>query len=251
MQALAGAAIAILIVVSVIVAVRLLALSRRTGAAPERLLGGMLFLSVGIGYPLLIAVGRVGPAWVGTFFVVSALAVNIGFSLLFVFTWRVFHPEAAWAKALAGVGVLTLLLKAVERCMEVHTHGVVHVIHEPLSQSLLQTVPVMAAYAWTAWESLHYHGLMRRRVKIGLADATVSDRFLLWGLMGLFAAAGVLLNAVAIALHVEVFSNPWILLCSSATGMAQASLLVLAFLPPRSYLGWVRARAAAAEARDG
>lgn len=244
MQALAAAAIAILIAVSVVVAVRLLMLHRRTGGAPELLLGGMLFLSVGIGYPLLIAVGRAGPDWVGTFYVVSAIAVNVGFSLLFVFTWRVFHPQAVWAKALAGSGVILLLVKAAQRCMEVHAIGTVHVTNEPLSESLMQTAPVMVAYLWTAWESLHYHGLMRRRVKLGLADAAVSDRFLLWGLMGLCAGAGVTLNAVAIAMHVEVFSTAWILLCSSATGLAQATLLVLAFLPPRAYLGWVRARAA-------
>ena len=71
----------------------------------------------------------------------------------------------------------------------------------------------------------------------------MSDRFWLWGLMGASAAAGVTLNAVAIAFHVEVFSNPWILLCSSVTGLAQAGLLLLAFLPPRAYLGWVRGRA--------
>ncbi len=83
---------------------------------------------------------------------------------------------------------------------------------------------------------------MRRRVKLALADAVVSDRFLLWGLMAIVVASGVMTNSVAMALHVEVFSTPWILLFSSCTGLAQAVLLVLAFVPPRSYLSWVRAR---------
>jgi hypothetical protein len=121
-------------------------------------------------------------------------------------------------------------------------HGVSRVADEPLSESLLQTGPVMVAYLWTAWESLRYHGLMRRRVKLALADAVVSDRFLLWGLMAIAVASGVMTNSLAMALRVEVFSTPWILLFSSCTGLAQAVLLVLAFVPPRSYLSWVRAR---------
>jgi len=248
MQALAAAAIGLLVVVSIAVGFRLLALHRKSGAAPELLLGWMLLLSVGVGYPLLIAADRARPEWSGTLYIISTLAVNVGFSLLFGFTWKVFQPDARWARTLAGAGVLVMLAKAVQRSFDVHARGVIHVASEPLSESLLQTGPVLVAYLWTAWESLRYHGLMRRRVRVGLADATVSDRFLLWGLMALFVASGVLLNAVALALGVEVFTSPWILLGSSVTGLSQAVLLVLAFLPPRSYLNWVRARAAASGA---
>jgi hypothetical protein len=86
---------------------------------------------------------------------------------------------------------------------------------------------------------------MRRRVRLGLADPAVCDRFLLWGLMALFVTVGVLLNSVALALRIEVLGSPWILLASSSTGLAQAVLLVLAFAPPSAYLAWVRARAGA------
>jgi hypothetical protein len=243
MQALAGAAVGLLVVVSIVVGLRLLALHRRSGGAPELLLGAMLLLSVGLGYPLLIAADRAGPAAVRPLFIVSTLAVNAGFALLFGFTWRVFRPDAGWARALAGAGVLALLVNAGWRCFDALTQAEVQIAGEVVGQSLLQTTPVMGAYLWTAWESLRYHGLMQRRVRLGLADAAVADRFLLWGLMALFVTAGVLLNTVALVLRVEILESPWILLGSSATGLAQAVLLVLAFLPPRAYLGWVRARA--------
>ena len=58
MRALAAAAIGILVGASILVAARLIALHRRTGAAPELLLGAMLLLSVGVGYPLMIAADR-------------------------------------------------------------------------------------------------------------------------------------------------------------------------------------------------
>src|SRR5262245_16801172 len=231
MQALAAAAIGLLVAVSILVGVRLLLLHRRSGAVPELLLGGMLLLSVGVGYPLLIAADRAGPDRVRPLFVVSTLAVNVGFALLFAFTWRVFRAADAWARALAGAGVLGLLANAGWRCVDAMTLAEVRIGSEVVGQSILQPTPVMAAYLWTAWESLRYHGLMRRRVRLGLADAVVSDRFLLWGLMALCVAAGVLLNTVALALHVEVLESPWILLGSSTTGLAQAVLLVLAFLP--------------------
>jgi len=246
MQALAAVAIGILVATSALVAIRLLALHRRTRAAPELLLGAMLLLSVGVGYPLLIAASRAGGRAAGALLVVSTLAVNVGFSLLFVFTWRVFHPEARWARALAGAGVAALMLKALDRLLDVQSRGAIHVSDEPLSESLLQTAPVLAAYLWTAWESLRYHGLMRRRVRLDLADPAVSNRLLLWGLTALCVAVGVAVNSTAIALRVDVLATPWVLLLSSATGLAQAVLLVLAFVPPRGYLRWVRGRAAAA-----
>jgi len=243
MQALAAAAVALLVSVSIVVALRLLALHRRTGSAPELLLGLMLLLSVGVGYPLLIAADRAGPGSVRPLFIVSTLAVNAGFALLFAFTWRVFQPEARWARALAAAGVLALLVNGALRCWDAVVEDQIRIAGEVVAESLLQTMPVMLAYLWTAWEALRYHGLMRRRVRLGLADPAVCDRFLLWGLMALFVTAGVLLNSVALALRIEILESPWILLASSSTGLAQAVLLVLAFAPPSAYLAWVRARA--------
>jgi hypothetical protein len=248
MQVLAAAAVGVLVVVSIAVGLRLLALHRRGGGAPELLLGGMLLLSVGLGYPLLIAADRAGPDAVRPLFVVSTLAVNAGFALLFAFTWRVFRPGAPWARGLAGAGVLCLLVNAGLRVWDGLTQQQIRIAAEVVGESVLQTTPVMAAYLWTAWESLRYHALMRRRVRLGLADAAVSDRFLLWGLTALAVTAGVLLNTVALALQVSIFESPWVLLGSSATGLAQAVLLVLAFAPPRAYLAWVRARARTREA---
>jgi len=243
MQALAAAAVALLVSVSIVVALRLLALHRRTRSAPELLLGLMLLLSVGVGYPLLIAADRAGPGSVRPLFIVSTLAVNAGFALLFAFTWRVFQPEARWARALAAAGVLALLVNGALRCWDAVVEDQIRIAGEVVAESLLQTMPVMLAYLWTAWEALRYHGLMRRRVRLGLADPAVCDRFLLWGLMALFVTAGVLLNSVALALRIEILESPWILLASSSTGLAQAVLLVLAFAPPSAYLACVRARA--------
>lgn len=244
MQGLAGAAIAIFVAASIVVAVRMLALHRRTHALPELLLGGMLLLSVGVGYPAMIVADRAGPHWSATFFAMAIFGLNAGFSLLFLFTWQVFRRSSAWAGALAAAGVLALLAIMLQQWITLHERGVFHIADQPFSESLMQIVPVTTAYLWAALESLRYYALMRRRLKLGLADPEVTNRFLLYSLMGMDATVGVMLNAVAGYLHVEVLTNPWILLCSSCTGLGQTVFLLLTFVPPRSYLDWVRARAA-------
>jgi hypothetical protein len=248
MQALGAAAVGLLVAASIVVGIRLLALHRRSGGAPELLLGLMLLLSVGAGYPLLIAANRAGPETVRPLFIVSTLCVNAGFAMLFAFTWRVFRPDATWGRALAGAGVLTLLANAALRCWDAATSGEVRIAGEVVDDSLLQATPVLLGYLWTAWESLRYHVLMRRRLALGLADAAVCNRFLLWGLMALAVAAGVTLNGVALWQRIDILATPWVLLASSSTGLAQAVLLVLAFEPPSSYLAWVRARTRVMEA---
>jgi hypothetical protein len=245
MQGIAALATGLMILVSAAVGARLLALHRRTGGAPELLLGAMLLLTVGVGYPLMIAVSLVGGSWAGALQVIAMAATAAGFSLLLAFTCRVFQPEARWARILTALGVLALLAEVVQIGIQVRRHGAIGAANVPLDDTLLLTGTVAAAYLWTAWESLRYHGMMRRRVRLGLADAVLSDRFLLWGVMALDAAAGIGVTMVASVLHVDTLRDPTVLLLSSATGLGQAALLVLTFLPPRSYLSWVRARAAA------
>ena len=209
MQALAAAAIGLLVAVSIAVGFRLLALHRRSGGAPELLLGLMLLLSVGVGYPLLIAADRAGADVVRPLLVVSSLAREPGLrAAVRVHVARVpaagalgARPRGRRRRSPWSSARLALLRRA-------HRRPRSEIGSEAVAESLIQTTTVMAAYLWTAWEALRYHGLMRRRVRIGLADPAVSDRFLLWGLMSLFVTAGVLLNTVAIALRIEILEHP-------------------------------------------
>lgn len=237
MQSLAAAAIGILIATSIVVGARLIALHRRTRAWPELLLGGMLLLSTGVGYPLRIAAERAGSESMGALVLASNVAIGVGYSLLFVFTWRVFRPQATWARVLAASGVIMLLWGSV--------HGLFGIIGRQIGEQLFQAGPVLVAGLWTACESLRYHGMMRRRVKLGIGDVAVSNRFLLWGLMGLSQTLGVAVSMGMTAVKPDVFVDAGMLLFASTSGIVQAMLLVLAFVPPRFYLDWVRSGAAA------
>lgn len=244
MPAIAAIATGLLIVASFAVGVRLVGLHRRTGGTPELLLGGMLLLTVGVGYPLMIAATQTTSAAGVPCAVVGICATAVGFTLLFVFTTRVFRPQAGWARALTALGVLAMGARALQMSHEVVTLGALDISDPSLTEIVFQLAPMNVAYTWTAWESLRYYGLMRRRVQLGLADAAVCNRFLLWGLMALAADTGILVSGVASAMHLSPLANPAILLLSSVTGLAQVVLLVLTFLPPKSYASWIRARAA-------
>jgi hypothetical protein len=244
MQTLAGLAIGTLVLASLAVAIRLLALHRRSGETPELLLGLMLLLCVGLGYPLQIAAARVEPARMQVLMGISSLAVGAGFSCLIAFTWRVFRRESqrARAGALAGIAVLMATggWDAFDRVVLASGRGAA----DPTAASLTHAATVIGAYVWTAYESLRYHAIMKRRERLGMADPVVCNRLLLWGLMGVIVSIGVSINVAAGIAGVSILENAPVLLASSASGLAQTVLLVLAFAPPRAYLAWVRGAAA-------
>lgn len=249
MQAVAGLAISTLVIASIGVGIRLLVVHRRSHQAPELLLGLMLLLSVGLGYPLMIVSTRVDAETANRLLASSSLAVAVGFSCLMVFTWRVFRRNSAWGRAAALTGSGVLVGTAVWDAIYVLSHAGSHLAGgEVTPQSVIHAFTVMGAYLWASWESLHYRGMLKRRLRLGMADPVVCNRLLLWGLMGLAVSAGILLNVGAGVLGVSIVENPLVLLGSSTTGMTQTILLVLAFAPPRAYLGWVRGSVAAAPA---
>jgi hypothetical protein len=244
-QTLAGLAIATLVVASIVVGIRLLALHRRSGEAPELLLGLLLLLAVGIGYPLKIVSEQVDVATARPLLAVSALSVALGFTCLLAFTWGVFRPHSGWARAVTAMGSLSLLGTGLWDALESTFGAVPNLASDVTPQSLIHAVTVIAAYLWTAWEALRYRGMLSRRVQLGMADPVVSNRLLLWGLMSLIVSAGILLNVVAGIRGVNIVESPAILLGSSATGISQTVLLVLVFAPPRAYRDWVRGHAPA------
>jgi hypothetical protein len=104
--------------------------------------------------------------------------------------------------------------------------------------SLLCTLNLL----WGAAESLHYWILMRRRLRLGLADPLVVDRFRLWsiglGAMSLLMASTILAPAVG----VDPAAPGWVLL-ESLAGLVGAVALWLAFFPSRAYRASVARRA--------
>lgn len=246
MQVFAGIAILLLIATSLVVGLRLIGLASRRQGVPELMLGVMLVLSVGLGYPLMIAADRVEGPSARVLFVLSGALVNGGFAFLFLFTRRVFRPDAGWARVLTTAGLLTLGANLLMRVVEAATQAELKIASDSVPNTLLQIGPVLFGYCWCSAESFRYYAMMRRRRELGMGDPVVCNRFLLWGANSLAVAVGTLINGVAVVQGVDVFGSPLVLLASSTTGLSQVSLLLLAFMPPRVYREWLASGSPAA-----
>jgi hypothetical protein len=230
------------VLASLVLGARLMLLARRTRGAPELILGFGLFLMGGLGYPLM-AVAQHGNGLeldvrIGLI-VTQMLFSALGMTGVTLFTRRVFRPQEAWAAwttpLCAGSYLALFLAQALGPGFEetLAAKGVWY-------NSTLIGISVMA---WTGWESLRYHGMMRRRQLLGLADPAVVDRFRLWAI-SMFTATtisvvGYLLQRIfGIALNGTTAGH----LLVGPLGLVVAIALWLAFLPPAGYLERVRRR---------
>jgi len=231
---------------SFVVGLRLLRLGARTRELPELAIGTALVLMGGIGYPLT-AIARLAPSLSEdvriVLFVFSLLLTWIGTVLLALFNLRVFRQKEAWAR---GLVVALALLTLVSFALECFTPGlrVATLRNQGLGLRLFMgqlAIPL----AWGAYESLHYWGLLRRRLKLGLADPVVADRMGLWGIGTLSAGVINVSTTVGALFGVDFAVTPVGAFVIAPLGLVAASAMWLAFLPPASYLRRVAARAAA------
>lgn len=224
-----------------VVGVRLLALARRTRKLPEAAFGLAFVLLGGVGYPLSIAArsGAVAsPELAGTLLAAGLLAQNAGCAALYVFLWRVFRSRETWALPLVALALGTLAWSVPGEFLTDRFWGGV-------DGGLFYWIGLAAragAFVWATAESLRYHARLRRRLRLGLADAVVADRFLLWSI-----ASGAVLLAFAVfsgarILGVDPTGSSLVLGATSAGGLVAGITLWLAFLPPRAYLAWVARR---------
>lgn len=235
------------LVVCVIVGGRLLLLWSRTRRLPELALGigllciGLGYLSAGAG----LRVREVSAEPGSILLVLGSFLLGVGGSAAALFTWRVFRSGsrsaavAAWTGVAATAGVFTAGFLV---------GGFTHMRlwdHYAAALSAVRGVIL----AWCALEAFAYWSRMRRRLALGLADAVVTNRFLL---VGLAIGGGAVTCAMSVAgvliSHGKPFP-PGIEISMSATGLAVAATMWLGFLPPPRYCRLVEQRAAALAAR--
>lgn len=229
-----------------IVGVRLLRLALRTRELSDFLVGFSLFDLSAVAYPLILF-GSLGdlslPAAKRALFA-SSLAMVLGWIGVFAFTQRVFRPGSAPARALAAAGAATLLYglaAGVGYIARVETHAALESTASPL---LWIQFAAIAAYAWTAYEGFRCWAQAKKRMKLGLAEPLVANRFLLWGCVGLASLLSVA-PSLLITLGGGDGTRHVVARLSTALGGLLASLaLQLAFLPTDRYRRWVAARAA-------
>lgn len=236
MEIFAGLCVGLLLLSAGVVAIKTFALWRRTRGLPELLLALMLLCSTVLGYPLAIASNQIPLTEMWPLHVGFAVFINLGFACLLLFTSKVFRPGVLWATCLAWLSMSIQLV-----CTGIALVGMLgENPHRPGAVlTLISTVPVATAYFWTMFEALGYYRRMKLQLRLGLAKPLVTNRMLLWGLMGLAAGFAVVVNTGALLSGVDFYRSPTIVTVSSFCGLAHASCLFLAFHPPTWYRSWV------------
>lgn len=242
MEIAAGFAGLLSVLMSCVVGVRLLLLSRRTRQAPEMLIGLDLIL-VGAGWNALIAVGRQAtglPDDVRAMLVCAGgLCAVGGMACLMIFIWRTFRPERAGALAALALSVAFAGLFAAQS----FAPGWLAFATDERGPWTNASLFTSFNYAWASFESIRHASMLSRRVRLGLADPVVADRVRLfatlmatgtvasWIFAG-FQASGVAVGGTMIGLSL-----------GGTVCLFSVALLWLVFMPPASYLESVRRRA--------
>lgn len=248
-QALAGACLLVFVATVTVVGVRMLLLARRTRGRHELLIGAGMVLVGAIGFPGGLASGfgrAVGdmniPIWFAT-----TLVTQMGIAAIYAFTWQVFRPAVWWGKAIVAAGCLFMLGSLVVSSIlllgappEANSQ---EVARDAISVGL---VGYSGCFLWSAIEGLLQWRNARRRLALGLADALVVNRFLLWGVFGLAASGINVASAIGNAIGADPSTSPLVLVPMGVLGAVASVAMYLAFLPPASYAERIRARGVAA-----
>ena len=235
------------ILAGAVIGVRLLSLAARTRELPDAIVGFSLFELSAIAYPLILfgSLGDLTLADAKLVTIASLAALTLGWAGVFFFTQRVFRPGERWALALALLGIAMLgygLIAGAAYIQAAPDRASLQSVHSP---ALWIEFAAVLVYSWTALEGFRCWAQARRRLKLGLADPLVANRFLLWGLVGVSSLLSVA-PSLAITLAGGEGTTHALARASTAVGGLAASVaLQLAFLPPAAYRRWVAGSATA------
>jgi len=233
-------------VVGSAIGARLLGLARQTRQLPELLIGTGVFAYSSLALPSLLIMGlpslSVGAARV--FQLLQQTANFVTLSAVILFTWRVFRPDAAWARALVVAGIaLAAVASWGTVSVAPETQGASAMPEQVRPYVSLMVVVWAVIFLWTGLESLRFHAMMRRRLALGLGDPLVCNRFLLWAIWGLACGALDLLDLGYNLAGFDFSRHPAPLLTICASCLLSSAVWYLAFLAPESYVQLVASRA--------
>jgi hypothetical protein len=242
------------VVIVLMLGIRLALLARRTRKVPEALLCVHFLLCCSLGY-LLLGIGIPAayqpgflPTWaIAPLIAVGHLASSVGVWTGATFNWLVFRRDAAWARGLVWLSAITLLAAWVGAGLS-----------GGFSRGTLTGVWIWLLYgtytataAWVMVEPLRHHAVMRKRLRIGLADPLVANRFLLWGTGSVCRFVMLVMGAIPTLLFHHIPPEIWptvvsiTLISVAIAGLGVSVSYWLVFFPSRAYVRHITRRHAA------
>jgi hypothetical protein len=248
---------------SLVVGLRILRAPTSGGPHPERLLSLYFLLGAFLGN-ITSSVAYIGwavPALGLSLSTTTALNASslvggtLGSAGVYLFTAKTFHggndvyarraTRAAWAAILLMLGVLVA-----EGAMEGFA---IRIVVGPLHW-LGFSLRVLA-FAGAGLESLRYYAASKKRLRLGLSEPIVTNRFLLWGIWsittGLLLSSELLARAIYLvttgdaaltAQAITTVAQPLILVTvvvTAALGSVAVTLLFLTFFPTHGFRRWL------------
>lgn len=244
MKLVALAGIAVFMLTSLVVGLRVLALWWRTRKLPELLLA-IALLCVGF---FAFAVGTAGKLLIeATFEVRSGLTLlglvteYTGTAALIAFAWRVFHPRESWAAAFTALLVCCMIGAATGEILSGE-----YMRYSDPQQISGPWVPLGLAArgagpTWMAFECFRYFIKLRRRLQLGLAEPLVVHRVALWGI-GIGASALAYVGSIShrLVYGTGLREHVWAISGISVLAMISAVSIFVAFFPPSAYRRWAQ-----------
>jgi len=235
-------------IVYLIAGVRLLRLGERTGEAPERLLGAtFLFMGVSAAFYVLPVFSAFESLWTPLIFAgrVTFLPAAV---MLALFTRLVFRPENRWGVYLVW-GTAILLVSGVGGSA---WGGDWEGFSISNRWFWLEWVGFTLPFGWAGSEAFIQYRQARRRVRLGLSDPLVCNRYLLWALFGALQASSclVLLPQYSEYETTSQFTATWDALYGASI-IASLVMIWLVFFPPVLYRRWINRAALAGQSVEG
>lgn len=241
-------AVPLFALVSVAVAVRMLLLWRRTRRKPELLMSLALLGTGLIGFALGVLARRMtlSPTLSSVLQVLDLGGEYVGATATLVFAALVFRPGVSWARAWVGVWCA-----AAAGCLgwEILSGEYIYYTNDDPITGL--AVPIglgvrAVAFLWMTAEAWRSRQMMKRRLKLGLAEPTVVNRIGLWMTASAASGVGYALSVVHRSVYgTGLTAHAWALGIAGACALVAAVCLGLAFFPPAAYERWIDARAEA------
>ncbi len=230
------------------VGARVLKLASRSAGRPARLLGSYLVLA-GISYafysiPLMFSVESLFTP------LTYAGRLTYGASVIFAleFTRSVFRSGETWGRWLVCALMLGLVVGIGVSSIQGDWEGLT--VSSPWfwCEWLGYTLTPL----WVAVEGILAYTSARKRVRLDLCDPIVANRYLLWGLFGVFQ---IFCSLIIVPMYAEYEAEQHFTFAADAL-LGAFEILVsatawLAFFPPISYRNWIARNAASARAVKG
>ena len=220
-----------------IAGVRLYRLSLRTREAPERLISASLLLW-GLSYvcwqlPLIIS----DESLFRPLYITGRILTDTGTIVSLFFMRLVFRPNSDFATIMV-TGITAGLVIGVAGSGWVGDWEAIYPLRNPWWW--VEWAAVTVSVAWIGIEGFHQYRMSQLRRQYGLSDAMTSNRFLLWGLTGLFWIAYELAYPIQ---QVEFDAiGSYSALMDAITSALEGIPIVciwLVFFPPAIYARWV------------